>query len=64
VRASVLLIHSRDDARIPFEHSLRIHDALVSRRKLLLVDGWGHVRVNGAPAAGRAIENWLGQTFR
>lgn len=64
VRASVLLIHSRDDERIPYAHSIRIHDALVSPRELLLVDGWGHVGVNRAPAAARAIEQWLGRVFR
>lgn len=59
IDSAVLLIHSRDDERIPYGHSLAIYDALKCRKRLMLVDGVGHVSTNLAPGVSEAIERWL-----
>jgi pimeloyl-ACP methyl ester carboxylesterase len=41
-RAPVLLIHSRSDEFIPWQHSQRLHDAAPDHSKLILVDGDSH----------------------
>jgi pimeloyl-ACP methyl ester carboxylesterase len=40
--APVLLIHSKSDEFIPWEHSQRLHDAAKDHSKLILVDGNSH----------------------
>ena len=37
--APILLIHSRSDEFIPWQHSQRLHDAAPDHSKLILVDG-------------------------
>jgi len=59
IRAAVLLVHSRDDERIPFQHSLQIRDALTCPKDLLLVDGPGHVRIGSSPLVVARVEAWL-----
>jgi pimeloyl-ACP methyl ester carboxylesterase len=59
IRAAVLLIHSRDDERIPWQHSELIAAALQTRHELMLVDGAGHVFVGEAPGVAAATERWL-----
>jgi pimeloyl-ACP methyl ester carboxylesterase len=59
IRASVLLVHSRDDARIPWQHSAAIAGALRARHELMLVDGAGHVHVGEAAGVPEAVERWL-----
>lgn len=59
VRARVLLIHSRDDERIPWQHSSAIHAALRSPKELMLVQGVGHVATNNAPGVADAISRFL-----
>jgi alpha-beta hydrolase superfamily lysophospholipase len=59
IRAPVLLVHSRDDERIPWRHSVEIHDALKARKKLVLVAGVGHVRVARAAGVREEIQRWL-----
>lgn len=59
IAASVLLIHSRDDERIPFSHTVAIHAALRSPKRLLPVAGVGHVDTNRAPGVEAAIARWL-----
>lgn len=61
IKASVLLIHSRDDERIPFQHSVAIHAALRTPKRLLLVSGVGHVETNRAAGAEAAITSWLSE---
>jgi pimeloyl-ACP methyl ester carboxylesterase len=48
-RAAVLLIHGRDDRRIPSWHSERIHAAGAGHSELVIVEGAGHDSVAGAP---------------
>jgi len=59
IRAAVLLVHSRDDERIPWQHSVAIDRALRARHELMLVDGAGHVHVGEAPGVAAATERWL-----
>jgi pimeloyl-ACP methyl ester carboxylesterase len=59
IRAAVLLIHCRDDERIPWQHSAAIAAALVSRHELMLIDGAGHVGVGEGRGVATAIERWL-----
>lgn len=59
IRAAVLLIHSRDDERIPWQHSVEIRNALTSRKKLLLVDGVNHAQVGRGARVGQTIQEWL-----
>jgi pimeloyl-ACP methyl ester carboxylesterase len=59
IRAAVLLVHSRDDERIPWQHSAAIARALSARHELMLVDGAGHVHVGEAPGVATATEAWL-----
>ena len=59
IRAAVLLIHSRDDERIPWQHSVEIHGALTSRKKLVLVDGVNHADVGRGTRVGQEIRQWL-----
>ena len=59
IRASVLLIHSRDDERIPWRQSVEIRAALGPRAQLMLVDGVDHVHVGNAPGVAQATERWL-----
>jgi hypothetical protein len=54
----VLLIHSRDDERIPYVHSQEIRAALGPRARLMLVSGVGHVAVGKAPGVQRAVEEF------
>jgi pimeloyl-ACP methyl ester carboxylesterase len=59
IRAAVLLVHSRDDERIPFQHSLAIHDALSCPKEVFLLDGPGHVRIGSNPRVVERVEAWL-----
>jgi alpha-beta hydrolase superfamily lysophospholipase len=59
IRAAVLLVHSRDDERIPWRHSVEIRDALRSRNELLLVDGVRHVAVGRGAGVEQATRRWL-----
>jgi alpha-beta hydrolase superfamily lysophospholipase len=59
IRAAVLLVHSRDDERIPWRHSVEIRNALGSRRELLLVDGVRHVDIGSAAGVEQATRRWL-----
>ena len=59
IAAAVLLVHSRDDERIPWQHSVAIARALQSRHELLLVNGASHVRVGDAPGVAEATQRWL-----
>jgi alpha-beta hydrolase superfamily lysophospholipase len=59
IRAAVLLIHSREDERIPWQHSVAIRDALRSRKQLFLVDGVGHVHTGSGAGVVQATERWL-----
>ena len=55
----MLLIHSRDDERIPWQHSVELREALGPNGTLMLVDGEGHVQVGHAPGVAAAIDRWL-----
>jgi dipeptidyl aminopeptidase/acylaminoacyl peptidase len=59
IRASVLLVHSRDDERIPWRHSVEIRDAMKAPVKLVLVRGVGHVQTGAAPGVDEAVAHWL-----
>lgn len=59
IEAAVLLIHSRDDERIPWQHSVELRQALGPKGKLMLVEGEGHVRVGHALGVVEAIDRWL-----
>jgi pimeloyl-ACP methyl ester carboxylesterase len=59
ITAAVLLVHSRDDERIPWRHSVAIARALNARHQLMLVDGVDHVHVGDAPGVAQATERWL-----
>lgn len=62
IRASVLLIHSRDDERIPWQQSVEIRNALKSPTKLMLVDGVKHVDTGDGAGVPEMIERWLDAT--
>ena len=59
IAGSVLLIHSRDDERIPYQHSVAIKQATRARSRLMLVDGVSHVAIGGAPGVEAAVDAWL-----
>jgi alpha-beta hydrolase superfamily lysophospholipase len=59
ILAPVLLVHSRDDERIPWRHSIEIRDALKSPHKLMLVSGASHVQTGAAPGVDDAVQHWL-----
>ena len=59
VTAPVLLVHSRDDERIPFGHSMAIKQALPDTAQLMLRDGPGHNATGGAPGVQPAVHAWL-----
>jgi alpha-beta hydrolase superfamily lysophospholipase len=59
IQASVLLVHSRDDERIPWRHSIEIRDALKAPHKLMLVTGASHVQTGAAPGVDEAVERWF-----
>jgi len=59
IHAAVLLIHSRDDERIPWQQSVELREALGAKAQLMLVEGEGHVRVGHAPGVTEAIDRWL-----
>jgi pimeloyl-ACP methyl ester carboxylesterase len=59
IHAAVLLVHCRDDERIPWQHSATIAGALRARHELMLIDGAGHVGVGEGRGVATAIERWL-----
>jgi alpha-beta hydrolase superfamily lysophospholipase len=59
IQASVLLIHSRDDERIPWQHSAAIQKALRSPVELMLVDGADHVSTGNGTAVATKIDRFL-----
>jgi len=59
IKAPVLLIHSRDDERIPWQQSAAIRDALRSPVTLMLVDGASHVGIGSAPGVPEAVDRFL-----
>ena len=59
IKARVLLVHSRDDERIPFHHSLEIRDALRSAAELMLIDGVSHVATGSETAVMAKIDNFI-----
>ncbi|WP_337001362.1 alpha/beta hydrolase family protein [Microbacterium sp. LB12] len=52
---ALLVVHDRDDRRMPDSDSLRLHDAHGSRSRLLRTDGLGHTRVLSADATLDAV---------
>ena len=50
-RADVLLVHGAEDAKIPADHSRRIHAAAPDHTTLVVVPGRGHDDVTGSPEA-------------
>lgn len=59
LRAPLLLIHSRDDERIPFAHSQAIRDAASSPVHLMPIEGADHVGTPEAPGVAQAVDHWL-----
>lgn len=59
IKARVLLVHSRDDERIPFHHSLEIRDALRAPADLLLVDGVSHVATGASAQVMAQIDSFI-----
>jgi alpha-beta hydrolase superfamily lysophospholipase len=59
IHAAVLLVHSRDDERIPWRHSVEIRAALKSPAKLMLVSGASHVQTGAAPGVDEAVQRWF-----
>ena len=47
---ALLVVHDRDDRRMPDSDSLRLHEAHGSRSRLLRTEGFGHTRVLSADA--------------
>jgi len=54
-----MLIHSRDDERIPYQHSLEIRAALASPAELMLLDGPDHVSTGGGRGVAETIHRFL-----
>jgi pimeloyl-ACP methyl ester carboxylesterase len=59
--AQVLLFHGRDDANIPFEHSLALHAAAPDHSHLVLLDNRDHVTIMGDPRVSHEALAWLTQ---
>lgn len=59
IQARVLLIHSRDDERIPWQHSVAIRNALRLPSELLLLEGPDHVGTGNGPGVAEAIKRFL-----
>ncbi len=59
IQAPLLLIHSRDDERIPWRHSAKIRDAAKVPVRLFLVSGVRHADVGKAPGVSEAVRDWL-----
>jgi pimeloyl-ACP methyl ester carboxylesterase len=64
VRSPLLLIHSRDDERIPFRQAERIRDAANGHAELLLISGPPHVETGRAPAATEAVHAFFARHLR
>jgi pimeloyl-ACP methyl ester carboxylesterase len=59
IKARVLLVHSRDDERIPFHHSLEIRDAMRAPAQLLLVDGVSHAATGSSAEVMAQIDTFI-----
>lgn len=62
--AQVLLVHGRDDVKIPPSHSRRLHDAAPGHSRLLLLDGHGHDSVLAGDSGGVVLReslDWFGR---
>lgn len=59
IRAAVLLVHCRDDERIPWQHSVAIRAALKAPSRLMLLERGGHLGVADSPGVQGATDRWL-----
>lgn len=58
--ARVLLIHGREDKKIPPSHSERLHAAAADHSRLLLLDHEGHDSILAGDAGGNVMRETLG----
>ncbi len=58
-RASLLLIHGREDTLVPWAHSARIRRAAKTEVELVVIEGAGHRHIGRAPGVARRIDAWL-----
>jgi pimeloyl-ACP methyl ester carboxylesterase len=54
-RAQVLLIHGKNDVKIPPSHSRRLHAAAPGRSRLVLLDGHDHDSILAGDAGGVVV---------
>jgi alpha-beta hydrolase superfamily lysophospholipase len=59
LQAPLLLIHSRDDERIPFAHTEAVRAACASPAELMALDGPDHNATPAAPGVAQAVDAWL-----
>jgi len=59
IKVPVLLIHGSADKETRPAHSVRVHAALLSPKKLVLVPGAGHRQALGAERTWRLIDQWI-----
>lgn len=64
--AQVLLIHGRDDSKIPPSHSQRLHGTAPQHSRLILLDGHSHDSILAGDSGGQVLrearewfERWL-----
>lgn len=65
-RAQVLLIHGREDRKIPPSHSESLHAAIADRSRLILVEGEDHdsISLDRTGTIGRESINWFTHHLR
>ena len=66
-RAQVLLIHGKNDAKIPPSHSRRLHEAAPDHSRLVQLDGHDHDSILAGDSAGvvlRETVEWLDQWLK
>jgi len=59
LRAPLLLVHGREDERIPWQHSEAIRAAAAGPAELLVVEGAGHLGVGRAPGVTADVDAFL-----
>jgi pimeloyl-ACP methyl ester carboxylesterase len=66
-KAQVLLIHGKNDVKIPPSHSQRLHDAAPDHSRLVLLDGEDHDSILAGDAGGvvlREATAWFDEWLR
>jgi len=61
INAPTLIIHSKDDNVVPYEQSVKFHDKLTCKKKLILLEEGGHVfsTYNSRALVIQEVRDWL-----